>query len=46
MSSTPNPYDPVAEAAFKDGAITSFARHSRLGGTDLDSADAVTRRLS
>jgi hypothetical protein len=37
----PNPYDPVAEAAFKDGSLKAFARHSRLGGTDLDSADAV-----
>jgi hypothetical protein len=37
----PDPYDPVAEAAFKDGSIKAFARHSRLGGTDLTSADAV-----
>ena len=37
----PNPYDPVVQAAFKNRAITSFARHSRLGGTELDSAAAV-----
>ncbi len=37
----PNPYDPVAEAAFKDGSLKAFARHSRLGATDLDSADQV-----
>jgi glutamate synthase domain-containing protein 2 len=37
----PNPYDPVAEAAFKSGGLTSFARHSRLGATNIDSADAV-----
>jgi len=37
----PNPYDPIAEAAFKSGGLTSFARHSRLGATNIDSADAV-----
>jgi len=37
----PDPYDPTAEAAFKSGAITSFARHSRLGGTNLSTTDAV-----
>ncbi len=37
----PNPYDPVVEAAFKAGAVKSFARHSRLGGTDLDNAGQV-----
>ena len=37
----PDPYDPVVEAAFKDGAIRSFARHSRLGATNLSSAQAV-----
>ncbi len=37
----PNPYDPVAEAAFKDGSLTAFARHSRLGGTNLDNAAEV-----
>lgn len=37
----PNPYDPVVEAAFKSRAITSFARHSRLGGTDIDTEAGV-----
>jgi glutamate synthase domain-containing protein 2 len=37
----PNPYDPIAEAAFKSGGLTSFARHSRLGATNIDTADAV-----
>jgi hypothetical protein len=37
----PNPYDPVAEAAFKDGSLKAFARHSRLGGTDLDTVEQV-----
>lgn len=37
----PDPYDPTVEAAFEARAISSFARHSRLGGTDLSSADEV-----
>ncbi len=37
----PDPYDPVAERSFKDGSIKAFARHSRLGATELSSADAV-----
>lgn len=37
----PNPYDPIVEAAFKSRAITSFARHSRLGATDIDNAQGV-----
>ncbi len=37
----PNPYEPTVEAGYKSGAITSFARHSRLGGTDLDSVAQV-----
>ena len=37
----PNPYDEVVEAAFKARAITSFARHSRLGGTDIDTVGGV-----
>jgi glutamate synthase domain-containing protein 2 len=28
---TPDPSDPVTQAAFKDGAIKEFERHSRLG---------------
>ncbi|MGC8803420.1 MAG: glutamate synthase-related protein [Bacteroidales bacterium] len=39
----PDPYDPKVEAAFKARAITSFARHSRLGGTNLSSAEEVYR---
>lgn len=39
----PDPYDSVVEAAFKNRAITSFARHSRLGGTDLDSVNEVQK---
>jgi hypothetical protein len=37
----PDPYDPTVQAAFETHAITSFARHSRLDGTDLDESDAV-----
>jgi glutamate synthase domain-containing protein 2 len=37
----PNPYDPVVQAAFEARAVTSFARHSRLGGTDLPGPGAV-----
>ncbi len=37
----PDPYDPTVELAFREGGITSFARHSRLGSTDIDSTDGV-----
>ncbi len=37
----PDPYDPHVTASFHEGAIRSFARHSRLGGTDLSSAQEV-----
>ncbi len=37
----PNPYDPVVKAGYEARAITSFARHSRLGGTDLSTSDQV-----
>jgi hypothetical protein len=37
----PNPYDKVVELSYKDGAIKSFARHSRLGATDLDDVESV-----
>jgi len=37
----PDPYNPGVEAAFEARAISSFARHSRLGATDLDSPDQV-----
>jgi hypothetical protein len=37
----PNPELPEVQEAFEKGAIRSFARHSRLGGTNLDSVDLV-----
>lgn len=37
----PDPYDKTVQKAFEARAITSFARHSRLGGTDLASEDKV-----
>lgn len=37
----PDPYKPEVEEGFQHGAIKSFARHSRLGYTDLDSNSAV-----
>ena len=37
----PDPTDPVVAKAFKNRAITSFARHSRLGATNLRDSDQV-----
>jgi len=37
----PDPTKPEVQQAFKSGAIKSFARHSRLGYTDLSSPEAV-----
>jgi hypothetical protein len=37
----PNPELPEVQEAFENGAIKSFARHSRLGGTNLDNVDLV-----
>jgi hypothetical protein len=37
----PDPRLPEVQKAFKEGAIRSFARHSRLGGTNLDTVDQV-----
>jgi hypothetical protein len=37
----PDPTDPVVIKAFENGAISSFARHSRLGATDLGDAEQV-----
>lgn len=37
----PDPTLPEVQQAFKHGAIRSFARHSRLGYTNLDSPDDV-----
>lgn len=37
----PDPTKPEVQEAFRSGAIKSFARHSRLGYTDMSSADQV-----
>ena len=37
----PDPYDPVVIKAFENHAITSFARHSRLGSTNKHSVEEV-----
>ena len=37
----PDPTKKEVQLAFKEGAIKSFARHSRLGGTNLDTAEQV-----
>ncbi|MCX6876127.1 MAG: glutamate synthase-related protein [Verrucomicrobia bacterium] len=37
----PDPNDPAVEAAFKAGALRAFARHSRLGATNLASGQQV-----
>ncbi|MGC8764766.1 MAG: glutamate synthase-related protein [Brevinematia bacterium] len=37
----PDPTKPEVQEAFKHGAIKSFARHSRLGYTDLSNPQAV-----
>lgn len=37
----PNPYDPHVQKAFENRAVTAFARHSRLGATELDNAEKV-----
>ena len=37
----PDPRKPEVQRAFKEGAIKSFARHSRLGGTNLDTVAEV-----
>jgi glutamate synthase domain-containing protein 2 len=37
----PNPELPQVQEAFEKGAIKSFARHSRLGGTNLSRVDQV-----
>jgi len=42
---TPDPSDPVNQAAFKDGAIKEFERHSRLGFISEESFLAETDRL-
>ncbi len=42
---TPDPSDPVSEAAFKDGALKQFERHSRLGFIDEEGFLAECERL-
>ncbi|MGM0453657.1 MAG: glutamate synthase-related protein [Thermodesulfobacteriota bacterium] len=37
----PDPEKPSVQEAFKAGSITSFARHSRLGATNLSRVDQV-----
>jgi len=37
----PDPTLPEVQEAFENGSIKSFARHSRLGGTNLDSVGQV-----
>jgi hypothetical protein len=37
----PDPEEEWVQAAFDEGAIPSFARHSRVGGTNLSSIDQV-----
>lgn len=39
----PDPTLPEVQAAFKSGSIKAIARHSRLGYTDLKSADQVEK---
>lgn len=42
----PDPTLPEVQEAFKHGTIKSFARHSRLGYTDIDSVEAVREAFS
>ncbi|MBS3759473.1 MAG: FMN-binding glutamate synthase family protein [Desulfobacterales bacterium] len=37
----PDPYKESVQEAFRQGSIQSFARHSRLGGTDMGTVAAV-----
>jgi len=39
----PDPSLPEVKEAFENGSIKSFARHSRLGGTNMDTVDQVRR---
>ncbi|MGM0472435.1 MAG: glutamate synthase-related protein [Bacillota bacterium] len=41
----PDPTIKSNEEAFKSGAIKSFARHSRLGGTDANSTEALREQF-
>jgi len=42
---TPDPSSPVTQAAYKDGALKEFERHSRLGFIDEDGFYAEVERL-
>jgi len=42
---TPDPPDPVVQAAFKDGAIKEFERHSRMGFIDEEGFYKEIERL-
>jgi len=42
---TPDPSDPISQAAFKDGAIKEFERHSRLGFISEEGFYAEVERL-
>ena len=42
---TPDPSDPVNQAAFADGALKEFERHSRLGFVDEEGFMAEVQRL-
>jgi glutamate synthase domain-containing protein 2 len=42
---TPDPSNPVTQAAFKDGAIREFERHSRLGFIDEEAFYTEVQRL-
>jgi glutamate synthase domain-containing protein 2 len=42
---TPDPSNPVSRAAFKDGSLKEFERHSRLGFIDEDGFYAEIKRL-
>ncbi|MBM3118414.1 MAG: FMN-binding glutamate synthase family protein [Chloroflexi bacterium] len=42
---TPDPSDPINQAAFKEGALREFERHSRLGFIDEEGFYAEVKRL-
>ena len=42
---TPDPSNPITLAAFKDGSLTEFERHSRLGFIDEEAFYAEIQRL-
>ncbi|MBM3154404.1 MAG: FMN-binding glutamate synthase family protein [Chloroflexi bacterium] len=42
---TPDPSNPINQAAFKEGALKEFERHSRLGFIDEDGFYAEVKRL-